>query len=161
MADSIKLTTVTNSIAALSITITKPDGTSGTLTIRDIDELTEAINQEQCPILSPQPANFVTDVVITRDTFGADAALKTVKYTLHYIFYYAPVAQGATMFEKYDNMITAAAIILNHLAINTNLTGATDILPQAIPVFGPVADGTGALFHGCVISMRVMQYMEA
>lgn len=160
MADSIKLTTVTNSIAAQSITITKPDGTSGALTIRDIDELTEAINQEQCPILTPRPNDFVTGFTVERDSFGADAAYKTARYLLHYVLFYAPIAQGSTIFEKYDNMVTAAAVILNHFATNTNLTGTTEFFPVTVENFGLVQDATGTIFHGFPLTFSVMQFME-
>lgn len=160
MPDSIKLTTVTNSIAAQSITITKPDGTSGTLTIRDIDELTEAINQEQCPVLTPRPNDLVTGFSVTRDSFGADAAYKTANYVLHYILFYSPIAQGATLFEKYDNMVTAAAVILNHFATNTALTGSTEFFPVTVENFGLMQDATGTIFHGFPLAFAVSQFME-
>lgn len=160
MTDSIKLTTVTASIAALSITVTKPDGSSGALTIKNIDAIPEAVNPQDCPVLAPRAAGFVTDFVMTRDTMGADAAYKTVTYTLTYTFYYVPTLQGAGLFEKYDEMVTASAAVLLALSTNTYLSGTTDIYPNGIPQFGPVQDATGAQFHGCEISVRVTQYME-
>ena len=162
MADSIKLTTLATSIAALSITVTNARGSSVTLTIDDISALQKRVkvNQQDCPLLMPRPDSFVTNFSVTRDTFGADAALKTATYTLNYIFYFAPIGQGVGVFEKYDEMITAAAIILNHLATNTNLTGSTDILPESVPAFGAMSDATGTLFHGCEIALKVQQFME-
>ena len=160
MADSIKITTVATSIAALSITVTNALGSSVTVGIKDISAVPEAVNQQDCPMLAPRPQGFVTDFGVTRDAFGADAAPKTVAYTLHYVFFYAPVMQGVGLLEKYDEMVTAAAVVLNHLATNTALSGTTDILPGNIPVFGPVADVTGQQFHGCEIEMRVIQFME-
>ena len=162
MADSIKLTTLTASIAALTITVTNARGSSVTLNIDDLSGLQKRVkvNQQDCPLLMPRPDNFVTDFSVMRDTMGADAALKTAAYTLNYIFYYSPIAQGVGIFEKYDEMVTAAAVILNHLATNTALSGSTDILPASVPAFGAMPDATGTLFHGCEIALRVMQYME-
>lgn len=160
MADSIKLTTLTASIAALTITVTNARGSSVTLTIKDISGIQMKVNQQDCPLLMPRPDNFVTDFSVTRDTLGADAALKTARYMLNYIFYFAPVTQGVGLFEKYDEMVTAAAVILNHLATNTNLSGSTDILPASVPSFGAQADAAGTLFHGCEIALAVSQFME-
>ena len=160
MADTIKISTVIASIAAQSITVVRPDGTSGTLTILDTSALPEAINQADCPLLTPRPQDFLTSFSMTRDSFGADAAYKSVNYTLNYLFYYAPVGQGAELFEKYDEMVTAVAAVLLHFSTNTNLSGSTEFLPGTVNQFSPVADGAGTLYHGCVIPFVVMQYME-
>ena len=162
MADTLKLTTVTASIAALTITVTNARGSSVTLNIDDTSGLQKRVkvNQQDCPLLMPRPDNFVSNLGFTRDTYGADAALKTMAYTLTYNFYYAPIAQGVGLFEKYDEMVTAAAAILLHLATNTNLSGATDILPESVPAFGAMADAAGTLFHGCEIALRVTQFLE-
>lgn len=162
MADTITLTTLTASIAALTITVTNARGESVTLNIDDLSSLQKRVkvNQQDCPLLSPRPDSFVTDFSVTRDTYGADAALKSARYTLNYTFYFAPVGQGVGVFEKYDEMVTAAAVILNHLATNTALSGATDILPSGVPSFGLQSDAMRTLFHGCEIALQVMQYME-
>ena len=160
MTDSIKLTTVTASIATESITVTNAAGASVTLAIRDISALTNIISAESCPLLTPRPAQFVTGLTITRDTFGADAAYKTVKYMLNYLFFFCPLGQGATLYEKFDDMVTAAAVILNYFGTHTNLSGATDILPGVVEDFEPVINADGALYHGCGIPFAVTQFME-
>lgn len=159
MPSSIGLSTVTGQIAALTITVTNANGTSKTLDIRDMSEIPEAVNSPDCPMLAPKPAGFVTDVSIMRDTYGADASLKTVLYTLTYQFFYCPMEEGVGLFEKYDNMVSAAAIVLNALATSTNGI-STDILPGAVPGFGPIEDVSGQAFHGCEITLNVKQYME-
>ena len=160
MADTIKITTLATAIAALSVSVTNASGSSVTLAIKDIAAIPEAVNQVDCPILAPRPDNFITDFSVTRDTYGADAALKTVRYRMNYVFYFCPALQGVGIFEKYDDMVTAAAIILNALATNTNLSGAQDILPSGIPSFGMQVDVGGTAFHGCEISLDVAQFME-
>jgi len=160
MADSLKITTVTASIAALTISITKPDGTTGNLTIRDLGDMREAINQQDCPVLTPRADNFVSNLRIERDSFGADAAYKTAYYTLNYVFYFYPVNAGAGLFEKYGAMVTAAAVMLTYLATHTNLTGTTDIMPEAQTSFGLQLDAAGTPFHGCEVALNVEQYLE-
>ena len=160
MADSLKISTVCTSIAALTISITKPDGTTGNLLIRDLPNMRESINQQDCPVLTPRPDNFVTNLRIERDTFGADAAYKTAYYTLNYTFYFYPVHAGAGLFEKYGAMVTAAAVMLTYLATHTNLTGTTDIMPEAQTSFGIQLDVAQTAFHGCEVALNVEQFLE-
>ena len=160
MADTTKITTVATAIAAQSITVTNAAGSSMTLAIRDISALTNIISAESCPLLTPRPAQFVTGLSFTRDTFGADAAYKSVRYTLNYLFFFCPIGQGATLYEKFDEMVTAAAVILNHFATNTALSGSTDFLPGTVDDFEPVINADGALYHGCGIPFAVMQFLE-
>lgn len=161
MTDSIKVSTVTAALAALQIDVTRPGGTVGPVKIRDTNVIPTGVNREDCPVLAPRPMNFVTNFGITRQTFGADSALKDVNYTLNYLFYYFPVAAGTLLFEKYDDMVTAAMVVLNYIATHTSpLLGTTDILPGDIPAFGEVVDAANKSFHGCTMTFRVIQYME-
>ena len=72
MADTFKLSQVTAGIAALgsSITVTKADGNSGAIVIRDIGALPDAVNQEDCPVLVPNPDGFISNLQPVRQTFG-------------------------------------------------------------------------------------------
>jgi len=166
MTDAINLTTLCTTIAAQTISITGAYGSAANLSIRDISNVPVAVNQQDCPLLAPAPNGFVSNVVITRDTYGADASLKRIEYDLRYRFYYAPMLQSVSMFEKYDEMVTAAVAVLLHFSTNTNLSGSTDFLPQSLPGFGPVTDGTlnssgqPTIFHGCDFVFHVMQYLE-
>lgn len=163
MSDNLKLVQVTASIAQQAIAIWNAYGVQVTLNIRDVDGVYAVVNQQDCPLLQPHPAGFVTDLRFSRDSYGADVAYKTMRYMLHYDFFYAPVGQGVTMFNQYDEMVAAAAAILLHFATHTNLTGSTDFVPQAIPSFRGLADYASppTPYHGCEIAFEVMQYLEA
>jgi hypothetical protein len=161
MADLIKWTTLTAAIAAQTISVVDALGNSVNLTIYSEANVPVRVPQENCPALFPQPDGFVSNVQITRDAFGADAAPKSIQYVLTYNFAFAPVGQGNNAFEKYGAMVTAAAAVLLYFATHTALSGSTDFLPQGLPKFGPVSDGTGTLFHGCKMAFNVMQYLEA
>src|SRR3990167_3616665 len=133
MADAIKITTVATAIAAISI--------SG-VTVKDISAIPEAVNEQDCPLLAPRPDNYVSNLRVAEDTFGGPvAALKSCYYTLNYTFYYSPVAAGAGLFEKYDDMVTKAAAVLLALAA-TIIGGTVEHTVSGISVFGPVADVT-------------------
>lgn len=161
MSDSIKTRTVTAAIAGLVISVIKADGNAGNVTIRDVNALTEIINPQDCPILSPRARGFISDVEIMRDSYGGDASLKRISYNLTYDFFYTPALEGAGLFEKYDNMVDAAIAVLLALATNTALNGATDVIPSPVSLFGPIEDTTGQVFHGCQFVLRVMQFLEA
>ena len=163
MAETFKLTTVTASIAAQSVTVTNVKGASVTLSIRDIDNLPAngVVNQDACPMLAPKAGGFLSDYHFTRDSLGADAAYKTVEYTLHYILWFAPIAQGETLLKNFDDFLACAAAVLLYFETNTNLNGTTDFMPLAVPALGGMTDANGTLFHACQISFRVTQFTEA
>lgn len=161
MTDSIKISTVTATIATQTISVVNAYGSTVNVTIKDTSAIPVTVNQQDCPLLSPLPPNFMSGVTIRRDTYGGDAGLKTIEYDLTYRFFYCPALQGVSQFEKYDEMVTAAAAVLLHFATHTSITGSTDIMPrQPVPFFGPVVDGGGNVFHGFDLVLHVMQYME-
>lgn len=166
MSDTWKLTTVTAAIAAQSITVTKPDTTSGTLLIQDIvnsgaTKLTDGITQAMCPVLQPAYDNFITPSKgFFRDTFGADAGLKTINYTLRYKFFFAPVMQGTTILSMFGAEVAALVAVGLYFMTHTAVSGSTEFLPK-IENFSPQTDLAGTKFHGGQISFDVTQYLEA
>lgn len=160
MADSIKISTVTAAIAAKTITVTNALGNSVTLAIKDTGAMPEAIHQENCPLLVPRPADFVTALRIERDSFGADAAYKSIYYTLNYLFFFCPAVQGMKLHDKYDEMVTASAAVILSLGTNTNVSGSTEFEIGSVDTFGYITDGEGAAFYGCVIPINIRQFME-
>lgn len=166
MTEAFKLATVTNSIAALgvSISVVNALGETVTLTIQDIDEMTtDAIEQSQCPLMRPRVDNFVTldnGQFLTRDTYGADAALKSYHYTLNYVFYFCPVGQGNTVLGQYAAMVTAIVAAVLYFSNHTDLAGGHELIPRLVN-FGPVEDINNTKFHGGEIAFDVMQFAEA
>lgn len=161
MTESIKLATLTAAIATQSITLTDAYGASVTLAIKDISAIPVAVNQQDCPVLTPHPSVFMTNVIVTRDTFGSDAAYKTIEYDLTYRFFYAPILQSVTMLEKYGEFIAAAMTVLMYFSNHTDYGGSVDFLPGPVPAFGAVTDGAGTQFHGCDFVFHVRQFLEA
>ena len=167
MADAWKLSTVTAAIAACSVTVTKPDGSSGALTIQDTGnsgatKFTPTVTQAACPVLQPRVIGFVTpsETFFTRDSYGADAAVKSVHYRLSYKFLFAPVAQGVELFSMYAASVSALVAVGLYFMANTNISGATEFLPR-IETFEPQIDEKQTLFHGGLISFDVEQFLEA
>lgn len=164
MTDTVKFTTVTAAIAASSITVTRHSGATGALKIKDVGTLPQAIPTEQCPILAPRASNFCSNVQVVRDTFGADAALKTISYDLAYQLFFYPLGEGLKWVTYYGAMVTCAMEILLWFATNTNSfvdDGAHEFMPAGIPVFDPQVDAAGTPFHGCQFLFHVQQFMES
>lgn len=166
MSDSFKLATVTDAIAAMgaSISLTNAAGGSVALTIQDIDEMTtDAIGQEQCPIMRPMADKFLSlenGAFFARDSYGADGGLASFRYTLTYDFFFCPVAQGNTILGMYAPSVTALVATILYFDKHTNsITGATEVIP-VLKSLAPVTNN-GILFHGGQIAFNVMQYVEA
>lgn len=162
MADSWKLTTVTGAIDDASITVTNAAGNSVTLAIKNETNAPFIVEQEACPMLKPRIDNFITrkGEFMTRDSHGADAGLKSVHYTLHYCFFFAPALQGPDILTHYGDSVAAMVATLLYFMTHTNsISGATEIIPH-IDNFAPQADGNKTLFHGGEISFDIDQYLE-
>lgn len=151
MTVSINFETVTNSIAALSI--------SG-VTIKDIDEIPEDAAM-LTPILFPQPSGFITDIAPSFETLGSNGAAKmNLEYTLNYVYLHAPVGNGINAFAPYAGMITKLAAIFVAIMSNDAITGLVDLKLNALPNLGVVASPNEVDYWGALISLRVTEYVQ-
>jgi len=147
---TIALSTVTESISNISI--------SG-ITIQDIDELKSEYLERDCPILIPNPAGFVSNFRLERQSFGTGASCKwDVRYTLTYRFLHSLVGTGRQTFDTYSDMVEKATSIVDAIILNDAVTGAVDLTLQDVISFGPVGDPSGILFHGCDIALEVLEF---
>lgn len=148
---TLNIATIVSSIAALDISGVK---------IRDTDHIPPQVTDRDCPILFPEPAGFVTDFTVTRDTMGAPSvAKKTATYVLHYTFLFMPVGAGREL-ERYGDMVDTAFAILDAVILEEDLTGALEFDPQDALEFGPVPDPAGNLFLGCRFAFLVTEFIN-
>ena len=148
---ALALATVTNSIAALSVT---------GLTIKDLDEIPAKADPRQATLLA-LPA-FVTAFEMVRDSFGGGSEAKmSASYTLNYRLLYAPAGQGrAGTLENYDNMVALVTAFLDAAMAIDELTGAVDIVPAGITNMGLVNDPADNQWIGCDIALRVLEFVN-
>lgn len=146
---AIQLTTITNSIAAVTV---------AGVDIKDVDEIPEAWDIRK-PALFPRAIDFVTDLIIERDSFGTNAnAKKTLSYRLHYTFCYAPVGAERVGMASYGGMVTLAMQILDAFdaaILPGDLTSSVDAL-----MFGPVADAVGKQAIGCEFEFMITEFIN-
>lgn len=151
MAITSSIATVADSISNLSI--------SG-VTIKDIDQIPDTARM-LCPLLIPQPANFVTDLSVSFETFGSNGGAKiNTSYTLNYVFLFCEVGSGIGAFAAFAGLISKLQSIL--VAINSNdaISGAVDMKINSIGNIGVITDPAGNEFWGLEFSLRVLEYSQ-
>lgn len=149
MSATVDFSTVTNSISALSV--------SG-VTIRDIDEVTES-NILGGKILFPQPAEFITDVNLTRNEMTGQ--WNTLTYTLHYVYLHCPVSGGlGGLLASYSGLVTNSAAILLAFSSDATLSGAMDNDSPRMEGLGIVTDPAGNSYYGCLFTLNILQFLE-
>lgn len=146
------LLTVANAIAELDF---------GAIRVKMLREIPLTIYERDCPVLYPEPAGFVTEYLIVRESTGTPTgALKTRYYTLNYTFLYAPIGEGRMGLDKYDHMVDMVDDIMGVISANDYIDGAVNIEPVGTPVMGLVPAPDGSTFLGCKIAFRVTDYPE-
>lgn len=143
--------TIANSIAALTVT---------NLSIKDVDEIPAKVDPRQATLI-PLP-NYITGFDVERDSFGGGSTAKmTVSYTLNYRLCYTPIGRGrAGKIEYYDTMIDMCMAFLDAVLAIDTITGAIDIMPEAITNMGLVNDPSDNVYIGCDIALRVMEFVN-
>ena len=148
------LATVTNSIAALSVT---------GLTIKDIDEIPARVYGRNCPILYPEPLEFITGWEAEKKTFGRLTTVKwMMRYNLTYTLLYAPIGSGRGM-ELYAPTIAKACLFFDVLMESHPITGAELVVPVGISSPGIMYDVTGPAaqdaeaFYGVRLTIQVQE----
>ncbi len=148
MSTTIGFLTVTNSIAALSI--------SG-VTVKDADEIPEAIGLGAA-ILMPRPDNFITEFRMT----PAEQSKQNwdVSYTLNYQYIHCAIGGGLGTFAIYAAMLNNLATIVLAFANDATLTGAIDNGAPQIGTIGQIVDPANNIYHGCAVSIKITQFLE-
>jgi len=147
---ALAITTVTNSIAALSVT---------GLNIRDIDQIPFSVSERQCPILYPEPLNFVSDITVERVTTGtAGSGYFDVFYTLRYAYLYQKAGAGRGSLSNYQGVVQLWEDLIDRMIISDTLTGCEDIQVSGSVSFGPIPDPAGDMFIGSELLFRVHEF---
>lgn len=148
----VKIATVVSSISALSV--------QG-VTIKDVDGIPEEVHSRICPIMFPDPDNFVTNIRIEPQSYGQGTVGKNdVLYTLNYVFLYTPVGSDRYVTKNIAKLVDKTVLILNAFVANDAVTGSVDIEPRVSGEFGRMADGVGNEFFGVKIAIDVKEFYE-
>jgi hypothetical protein len=114
-----------------------------------------------CPLIIPNPANFVTDVSISFETYGSNGGAKiNTNYTLNYMFLFCEVSSGLGAFAAYSGLIAKLSAILVLINSNDAITGAVDVKINSIGNIGTITDPAGNDFWGLEFSLKVLEYSQ-
>lgn len=149
MTVTVSISTVTNSIAALTI--------SG-VSILDIDQMGASYIARPA-LLAPRPDNFISGLTVMPTSFGAGSSRQVnLSYTLNYYYYHCQIG-SALDFPNHSALVTNIAAILVALMTTDDVTGATDILPSVGDV-GVITDPAGNSYIGCSVTIQVTEYVN-
>ena len=144
------LTTVTNSIAGLTIT---------GVTIKDIDNIPDSARM-LTPLIVPQPNSFVTDLQVSFETFGSNGGAKiNTIYTLNYAFLFCEVG-GISAFNAFSGLMEKLSALLDAINSNDAITGAVDVKINSIGNIGVITDPAGVEFWGLQFSLKVLEFTQ-
>ena len=148
MAVNVQFATVADSISALSI--------SG-VTVKDVDAIISTYTAAP-KTLAPRPDGYISNITVTRDSFGTGGAEKlTLSYTLTYRYYHTSLGVQLN-FADFAAMIANIELIAEAFITNDALTGLIDLTLEGIGEVGPVNDPSGAMFHGCDFILRITEF---
>jgi len=147
---SLSTTTITNSIAALSIT---------GLTIKDIDEVPESVTLRDCPVLYPEPDGFLRNVTVEPMAFGtAGSGPFDVDYDMAYTFLYKPVGVSRALLSVYPAMLAMALLIVDKIIVSDLVTGGVTLEFAGFEDFGLANDVSGNPFFGTRMLFHVKEF---
>lgn len=151
MTITIGFSTVADSISKLSVT---------GITMLDIDKVPDSA-QMLCPVMFPQPDNFVTNINVERVTVGSGGTAKMdMTYTLNYVFLQSEIGSGISAFGAYSSIIANIATIMGVILTNDNITGAVDLTLNSIGEIGAVEDPSGNQYWGVLFSFKVLEFIQ-
>ena len=142
----VSIITVTNSIAALSVT---------GVTIKDIDEIPSRVDAYDCPILYPEPVDFITNFTVTDASFQGQY---DVEYDMNYAFLYAQVGEGSELLSHYSGFVEKVCLIVDRVLASVNITGCVEFTWNGVANFVSLPDPAGNIFHGCRVIFHAKEF---
>lgn len=138
---------------------------AGSLTgvvIKDLDDIPEAVDIRECPVLFPDPRDgFITNLRMTPDSTGGEGARAwTVVHQLRYTLAFAPMGAERGLMEVLPDCYDLAKQIVEAVAANDTLGGAVlDFTVASIVGNGQVADAAGNMFYGFTYLFEVTEFI--
>ena len=150
MAVTSAFSTIANSIAALAIS---------DVSIKDVDEIPQSAAM-LCPVLLPQPTDFVTDFEPTFQSFGSGGTAKIdLNYSLNYVYLHCVAGSGLSQLDIYAGLMRNLSAILVALLSNDAVTGLVDMKPD-IGNIGVIEDPSGNQYWGVLFSLRILEFAQ-
>ena len=147
---TLRIATVADSISKLSV--------SG-LTICDIDQI-KTVEDKRRSAMIPN-VDYISDVAVQVDSFGADIGKMTVFYTLNYRLLYKPIGTERTMsIVHFSGLVAMVGLIWDAFLAIGAISGCEDLSIANIGNLGLVEDPSGNGWWGCDLGFRVMEFVR-
>jgi len=151
MAVTCNVNSVASAIAGLTI--------SG-VTIKDITSIPDSASL-LCPVLIPQPNDYMSNTSMTFETFGSMGAAKmNMEYDLNYVYLHCEAGSGVNAFAPYSSLMTKLAAILVVIFSNDVLSGLVDMKLNSVGNVGVITDPAGNEYWGVLFSLHVLEYAQ-
>lgn len=125
----------------------------------DIDKIPDNVHMIS-PVIFPKSDNYMTDLVVTNDSFGTGTGKRiTLEYKLHYIYSHSAIGTKLT-FGFYNGLVSNVAAIVSKLTESDKVAGLVDLQIDSVPLFGPISDPAGNAFFGCELVLNIKQFGE-
>lgn len=145
------ITTIAESIANIQF-----DGIS----VKSINDIPESASL-LCPLLIPNPSDFVSDYGVSFETYGSMGAAKiNSNYSLNYIYLHCDVASGLGAFAPFLGIYQSLQVILETIFTNDVVTGLVDLQLGSIGKVGVITDPAGNEFWGVNFSLKVLEFNQ-
>jgi hypothetical protein len=159
MANPVSASTISTSIAALSITVTKPDGNTAALVIYSLATMPPKLDGRAL-YLYPK-FTYRTAYKEDRASCGTGAnAFWEATYDLNYFFAHAPVGSGRYGLDHNSKVSDNAQAIANAIAVAWDALGVVNIeVDVSDPTLVPGPDDKQ--FYGAEITLHVKDWRNA
>ena len=148
-------TTVSAAIASLSVT--------GMKSIRDVDAVPEEVDTRNCPIMFPDPNNWLaagSGAPIDETTFGtAGTRYWVVHRSYNYVWLYKECGDGRKLSSHYSAASTMLDALVTAL-VALDVSGV-DVESVTHGPLGVVTDAVGTQFWGSMISVACRERINA
>jgi hypothetical protein len=159
---TVSVSTLSGTIADLSIMVTKHDGTSVALSIKDLADMTATpkFESRDCPVLYPQ-YSFQTGVGYEPASMGSDP-FQEVTYTLNYYYAHIEVGAGRWASEFNAQIADNCGVIAEAFAANCRSLGVYgSVEVSAISDPGVVPGPDDKQFYGATVALQVSDARNA
>ena len=129
------------------------------LTIADMDEIPQSLNERNTPLLIPDPVTPISGLNIIEWSQGASTMRRDAKYTLNYILIGYPVGQGRNaVIEGFQKTLLLVVAFCNALMAADSLGAAVEWEPTNPRRATNLTNGTTA-FHAWNVGVTVTEIL--
>ena len=151
---------MTISVAFAGVANAIGDLTVSGVNIKGVDKMITSADG-YLPLFCPFPDNFITDISFTFEAYGTGGtAPMNLEYTMNWVYYHSPLGASGNSLAIFQKMLENIAAILKVIFTNDSVTGAVDVRLLSIGKLGPVFDASGGQYHGALISLRVLEFVQ-